>query len=298
MAISEEQLETWSHQGSKVQSAATYAAVKSVLCDSEAPYASRNFDVFLQGSYGNDTNIYAESDVDVVICLSDAYNADISDLDSDEKAAYEADRSTADYGFMEFRKEVISWLTHNFGPGVKLGKKAILVPGTNGRRDADVLACIVHKRFTSYRSSWNSCYHTGIYFRTTSGTKIINFPKQHSDNCTTKHQETQSRFKANVRVLKNMRKSMVSANWLADGVAPSYFIEGMLWNVPSQNFAGSYQQTIENCLYWLELTNPTQLVCANDLHWLIRDGAAVCWNTKDFQEFLSAARQYWNLSGR
>ena len=62
MAIPEAQLVRWSHQGSIQGSSATYAIVKRAL---EAP----NSEVFLQGSYGNDTNIYAESDVDVIIRL-------------------------------------------------------------------------------------------------------------------------------------------------------------------------------------------------------------------------------------
>ena len=69
------------------------------------------------------------------------------------------------------------------------------------------------------------------------------------ENCTTKHQQTQNSFKPNVRVLKNMRNAMVNDHCLADGVAPSYFLEGMVWNIPSQNFTWSYQQTFENYLY-------------------------------------------------
>ena len=72
MPIPESQLETWSHQGSITQSSSTYNTIKSVLEGSTTPYAGRNFKVFLQGSYGNDTNIYAESDVDIVIRLDDA----------------------------------------------------------------------------------------------------------------------------------------------------------------------------------------------------------------------------------
>jgi hypothetical protein len=67
MAIPESQLETWSHQGSVKQSRDTYATIKRTLEASDTKYADKDFEVFLQGSYGNDTNIYAESDVDVVI---------------------------------------------------------------------------------------------------------------------------------------------------------------------------------------------------------------------------------------
>lgn len=73
MTIPLSQLETWSHQGSVTQSKNTYATVKAALEDANASYKSRNFKVFLQGSYGNDTNIYAESDVDVVIRYDGAF---------------------------------------------------------------------------------------------------------------------------------------------------------------------------------------------------------------------------------
>ena len=54
-------------QGSVTQSKNTYEIIKAALESVDAKYKSRNFKVFLQGSYGNDTNIYAESDVDIVI---------------------------------------------------------------------------------------------------------------------------------------------------------------------------------------------------------------------------------------
>ena len=75
MAISEQQLQTWSHQGSVRGSSETYQVIKAALEDRSAPYAGHGFEVFLQGSYGNDTNIYAESDVDIVICLTEVFDA-------------------------------------------------------------------------------------------------------------------------------------------------------------------------------------------------------------------------------
>jgi hypothetical protein len=69
LAIPDSQLETWSHQGSVSQSCDTYATIKSVLEDSASPYYLKSFETFLQGSYCNDTNVYSESDVDVVIRL-------------------------------------------------------------------------------------------------------------------------------------------------------------------------------------------------------------------------------------
>lgn len=304
MAISEQQLQTWSHQGSVRGSSETYQAIKAALEDQNAPYAGHGFEVFLQGSYGNHTNIYAESDVDIVICLTDVFTSDITNLDLVGQNAYQADHRSpynipqVNYGFHEFKTDVVSWLQWKYGSGVRLGKKAIFVPENGSRRDADVVVCIEHRRYDWYQSSWNSQYHAGICFWKTDGTKIVNFPKQHRENLTGKHQETSSLFKVNVRVLKNMRKAMVNDGWLVDGVAPSYFLEGMLWNVPNQYFTSSFQQTFENYLPWLDRHDLTQLTCANNLHWLIRDGCQICWNTNDFKTFIRSAWQYWNDCSR
>lgn len=298
MAISEQQLQAWSHQGAKVGSADTYQTIKAALEDPGAPYARHHFDVFLQGSYGNDTNIYAESDVDIVICLTEVFDSDIGGLSPSDKAAYKADHSPATYGFSDFKADVVAWLQQKYGNEVRPGKKAVFVPGNSNRRDADVVVCIEHRRYASYQSSWNAQYHSGICFWKIDGTKIVNFPKQHRKNLTSKHQETSSPFKANVRVLKNMRKAMVNHGFLADGVAPSYFLEGMLWNVPSQYFTNSFQETFENYLPWLEHCDSTRLACANNLHWLIRDGCQICWNTSDFKTFIRSAWHYWNTSSQ
>ena len=40
--------------------------MKATLEDSSSPYYLKSFESFLQGSYANDTNVYRDSDVDVV----------------------------------------------------------------------------------------------------------------------------------------------------------------------------------------------------------------------------------------
>jgi hypothetical protein len=298
MLISPQQLEAWSHQGSVSQSTTTYKAIKSVLEDKNAPYAARQFDIYLQGSYGNDTNVYAESDVDIVICLTEVYNFDVDNLSPSEKAAHDSSRLNVDYGFDEFKRDVSAWLRYNFGSTVKLGSKAIFVPGNGNRRDADIIPCIEHRRFTSYSGLSNIRYHEGICFWATSGRQIVNFPKQHSDNCTAKHQQEMRKFKPMVRIIKNMRNAMVDDGLLRNGVAPSYFLEGALWNMPSEYFGGDYQKAIENFLYWFGNCDRSQLTCANGLHWLIRDGADVCWNMADAQNYIATTTRYWNSSTR
>lgn len=299
MAISETQLETWSHIGSQTQSASTYQAIKAVLEHKDAPFSHRGFEVYLQGSYGNHTNIIgSESDVDVIVCLTDAYIADTSNLGETEKAHYEANRSLADYGFDAFKQDVLMWLRLNFGPSVEPGGKAISVPGNSARRDTDVLACIRHRRYSSYQSPSSSKNSLGITFKATDGALINNFPKQHRENCTAKNQATGQRFKPTVRALKNVRNAMVNDGFLAKSVAPSYFLEGMLWNVPSEHFGGSFQENIGACIDWLEGCNPDDLTCGSGLHWLVRDGVSTSWEGIDYLRFLSSLRTFWSSGHR
>jgi tRNA nucleotidyltransferase (CCA-adding enzyme) len=75
MAIPESQLTTWSSQGSVIQSAQTYGTIKLALESKSTTYADKDYEIFLQGSYGNDTNVYADSDVDVIIKINALFSA-------------------------------------------------------------------------------------------------------------------------------------------------------------------------------------------------------------------------------
>jgi len=297
MTISETQLDTWSRHGSITQSAATYQALRNVLERDDAPYAHRSYSTFLQGSYGNDTNIYADSDVDIIMRLNSVFYADLSKLSDSDKANYEANRSPAQYSWAEFRKEVIAQLTKTYGSAVQPGSKAIYVEGNGGRRDADVLPAAEFRRYFRYGSPSDQRYAEGICFWLPNGTQMINYPKQHSANCTAKHQRTGSWFKPTVRILKNMRNAMVARGRLADGIAPSYFVEGMLYNVPDANFGSSYSSTLVNVLNWLNGCDRAKLECANELYFLFHPTSPVTWRREQFEMFLVASINFWSDGG-
>lgn len=298
MSIPEDQLKTWSHQGSVTQSAATYETIRNVLNDSNSPYYPKSYSIFLQGSYGNDTNVFRDSDVDIVIRLNETYYYDTGALGPGEKALFERTTSSATYGYKEFKADVLSWLKTKYGSSVSEGKKAISIKGSGSRRDADVLVCAKYRRYRENSSGDDGQYDEGIaFFRSDNGKRIENFPTQHSDNCTTKHQNTNKWFKPTVRVFKNMRNRMIDENVIRDGLAPSYFIEGMLWNVPAAKFGSSYGDTFVNAYNWIHDADKTKLACANDLHWLVRTGPEMCWPEADFDAYMKAVADYWKSSG-
>jgi hypothetical protein len=291
MAIPETQLVTWSHQGSVQQSTATYRTVKAVLDNINAPYYLKTYESFLQGSYGNDTNIYADSDVDIVLRLDSTYYHDTSGLSATDLAVFNAAFVAASYSFDDFKREVTTWLSSasNFGSAVTPGGKAIHIAPQGNRRSADVVVAAQFRRYTSSAS-----YHEGICFFLWNGTRIENFPKQHSQNCTVKHQATSNWFKRTVRVFKNIRNRMIDDGLIQSGIAPSYFIEGMLYNVPNDKFGVSFDNTVVNCFNWIVNADHSKFVCANELQWLVRDASHTSWSTANCSLFLRSVGDFWN----
>lgn len=295
MPIPESQLETWSHQGSITQSSNTYNSIKNVLEASTTPYAGKNFKVFLQGSYGNDTNIYAKSDVDIVIRLDDCFRSDLSKLTEEEKAAYKAAHHNATYTQVDFKRDVQSVLAAQYGSAVKAGDKAIAIHANGSRRKADVIAAIQFRRYCKFRSTSDSSYVEGICFFNAAGEWIANYPKQHSANLTAKHQASSKWLKPMARVFKNMRSRMVEYGLIKAGIAPSYYIEGLLYNVPNEKLTTSYQDCVVNVLNWYrQEASKIDLVCANEQYDLLRDCSHMCWRQAACDEFIEAAVKLWN----
>lgn len=296
MTIPLSQLETWSHQGSVTQSKNTYATVKAALEDVDAKYTDRNFKVFLQGSYGNDTNIYAESDVDVVIRYDGAFFHDINERPADEQAAFNAAYpKDGTYSYDGFKEHVRQALRAKFGDSVKPGTKAIRIEGNDNRRNADVIVAFEYKRYYKFKASYDESHVTGMCFFTSDGTRIANYPKQHSENLTAKHQATGNKLKPLVRIFKNVRSKLIDDSLIAKGSAPSYYIEGLLYNSPNENFVGDYEDIFLNILKWLyETKNRSEFVCANEQYYLLRDNSPTCWACAEGEKFINAAIKLWN----
>lgn len=294
MAIPEEQLETWSHQGAPGPSRATYASVKKVLEDQAAPFADKYPEIFLQGSYANDTNVARDSDVDVVVYIETAFAHDARTLAVDQYQAFErAYPGAASYSYNQYKQDVTRWLTQKYGQGVRAGRKAIYIPAGHDRRECDVLPAIEYRYYYRFNNIADQSYAKGICFYLPDGTQIVNFPKQHSDNCTAKHQATNSWFKRTVRVYKNMRNYIVDRNLLQDGVAPSYFIEGMLHNVPNDMFGGSFDATFVATFNYIVSADRSEFRCANGIHRLLGD-SHVTWPAANCQTYIAALGRLWN----
>jgi len=294
MAIPESHLDTWAKQGSVTQSSTTYATIKGALEATSANYAAKNFEVFLQGSYGNDTNIYAESDVDVVIRLDSIFHYNLDDLTPTEKAAFESAHSGgAAYSYASFKSDVKGALGSKFGSDVKDSKNAVKVKANGSRRNADVLVATEFRQYQNFFSISNQRYMAGVCFFTSAGNRIVNYPKQHSVNCTAKHQASNSWFKPMIRIYKNARGKLVNDGAIDQTTAPSYFIEGLLYNVPNYLFTGTYGDAFVASFKWILQADRSKFVTVNEQYPLLGD-SAVTWPAANCNLFLDTLAKLWN----
>jgi hypothetical protein len=293
MPIPEDQLETWSHQGSITQSSTTYNTVKQVLESTNTLYNGKSYKVFLQGSYGNDTNIYSESDVDIVARLDSCFLHDLTELPQSQQDTFKLSHSDAIYTHKDFKNDVLKVLTEHYGDAIKSGEKAIAINASGNRRKTDVIAAIQFRRFHKFISTSDQSYDEGICFYTSTGERIANYPKQHSENLTRKHKDTSQWLKPMARILKNLRSKLVEEELLDDGIAPSYYLEGLLYNVPSDQFGTSYVDSFVNVINWLNDADKAKFVCANEQYYLLWKDSPVTWREEKCEAFLKAACDLW-----
>jgi hypothetical protein len=264
-----------------------------MLDSDRAPYANRSCDTFLQGSYRHDTNVYGDSDVDIVLRTRSVYYSDTDGLSPDERANFDRAFVPATYDLADFKADAIAWLRQHYGDAVRVGPKAIKIAGSGSRRDADVVVVAEFRRYRQFRNSSNLSYEEGVCFFVPDNNRIENFPKQHSENCTSKHQATENWFKPTVRVFKNLRNIMIEQGLVDAKLAPSYFLEGLLYNVPRDRFGGTQTANFLDTLNWVTAADRSQFLCANEQFYLLNDYSPVTWTAAKCDAFLAAAQSFW-----
>jgi len=161
----------------------------------------------------------------------------------------------------------------------------------------DVVVCCQLRRWWETSNGVDDKFTEGICIFLPDGTRIDNFPERHMANCIQKHQDTDEWFKKVVRMYKNMRNRMIEEGVLAAGVAPSYFLEGVLWNVPNDKFGESFDASFVNAHNWIIQADSEKLLTASEMHWLVRNGQHTSWPVANFNAFLSAVAEYWKAWG-
>lgn len=257
--------------------------------------SAHDVEVFAQGSYRNRTNVPRESDVDICVRCNDTFFYEFFPDDANVKRA--AAIAQASYDYWEFKNDVEAALVARFGRNVvKRGDKAFNIRESAYRVEADVVATFQHRRYTGTDAYGRATYLVGTEFISDSGKRVINWPQQHYDNGVAKNTRTHERFKAMVRVLKNLRNEMDDQASAAARPIPSYLVECLIFNIPDGTFGYStYYDELKECLRCIYHSTASDEACiewreVNWLKYLLRGGQP--WTRAQANAFVLAAWQY------
>ncbi|WP_437669477.1 nucleotidyltransferase domain-containing protein [Sorangium sp. So ce131] len=225
--------------------------------------AHKRIDVFVTGSYRNNTNTRADSDIDVAVVLRDAAFYEVPDDSPATRARLHLPSADESVNvFSRFRDDVAEALRARFGASnVSAGNKAFDVRASGDRLEADVAVFLEHRRCTGKRTANGQLEcDSGVELRPRSAPaqRIINWPEQHDNRGIAKNKATNGRFKRMVRIFKHLRADMAAQGDAeqksAAGQVRAFVLECLVYNAPDEHFNqqdGGYLKDTEAVLGWL-----------------------------------------------
>lgn len=186
-------------------------------------------EVFLQGSYANNTNVRQNSDVDINVCLKSTFYYNLPE--GRTKEHYNIYPATVQYP--DFKDYVEKALKDKFGEdNVKRKNKCIHIKENTYHHEADVVPTFEYRNYGYF-----DVKYSGVKFLTDDFKTIVNYPKQQVENGTDKNDRTHRRYKRTVRILKRIRYRMIDEKVVVNPNISSFLIESLLWNVPTHLYA-------------------------------------------------------------
>lgn len=255
------------------------------------PFEDCWLSVYAKGSYPNNTNVKADSDVDIAVQCHNAYYSD----EETEGTHTPVEPYAGVWTPAKLRSELGAALRAKFADQVDdSGLTAFSVSSSTARVDADVVPCFDYRY---YLSSGESLEGTRVFRK--NGIGFENYPAQHLENGRRKNTRTNGSFKKAVRILKRVENLM-----LENGVhreVQSFFIESLVYNCPDDILNRStWADTVRGILghVWngLEGDEPSESserwLEANNVKYLFHPDQK--WTRTDGRDFAKAA---WNYLG-
>ncbi len=297
MRITDEVLLKWSAIGSTDLSKYGYDFVKNRLNNLNFIKSNfEDFEIYLQGSYANHTNIRRESDVDIVLQYNGIFRYDDSKLDAVTKQKRNNAFVRAKMTFEEYKRKIFNELyqeaiKYKAISDVKYKAKSIKVSLQNPNIDVDIVPCFLYKNYWTFSEDDplnKTHYKHGIALDDTdTGNLIINYPKIHKENGEDKSNRTNRIYKATIRYIKKIKSLLVEKGIIDEKLAPSYFIENLLFNVPDNLFDKvSYLKTFDNILSFLSNTSRYETFLCQHKQWKLFGNSSTQWNKEDAENFV------------
>jgi hypothetical protein len=292
----EDQLRQWTEPSSpteKDKQDRTERMIREAI-DAHGTFHGVSLSVYAKGSYPNNTNVRADSDVDIAVECTEClyYEEEQPGADTTGGDPYEGPWTP-----QHLRSELTKALRAKFGSQVDAsGAIAIGVNSSSARVDADIVPCFTYKYYLNSGGFWQ-----GTKIFPVNGRGFENFPKQQLDNGRAKNTRTGYDYKKGVRILKRVENEMAAADYHKD--LPSYFIECLAYNCPDSIYTGTtWTAVLKGALFhiWegLQGEEPTESserwVEANECFYLFHGGQK--WNRADGRGFAEAAWNFLDLA--
>ena len=256
----------------------------------KARNSSRKIRLFLQGSFANNTNVKAESDVDIAIILESAfipkYRQGIL------KESY--NHSSSNDSFSSFKDDVERTLRLKFNNDVERKNKSIKVHGNTYRVDADTVPALRYRDYSNDYIIQETNYVGGIIIYPDEGGKIINYPEQHIENGKAKNISTKHIYKKMVRIIKKMRYNMLDAGYASADKVSSFGLESLLWNIPDYMYSRytSYGFIFDDLIKYVQTVEISGYKEANG----IKDLFPTEQTLEEYKKFIQDLDRYYEYS--
>lgn len=256
--------------------------------NSHEPFNGCSLKVYAKGSYANNTNVRADSDVDIAVeCTDVLYWKESENGIHTPGESYKGIWTPA-----KLRAELVSAMKAKFSTQVDTsGSTAIQINSSSARVDADVVPCF------SFRHYMKNGSRNGTKIFKTDGGSIVNYPAQQLEYGIEKNKQTGYSYKKGARLLKRIENNMARDEMFRE--LPSFFVECLAYNCPNTVFSGTtWTERLRAMLIhiWEQLQGDEpdtgRWVEANECHFLFRPDQK--WSRNDGREFAKAA---WNYLG-
>lgn len=296
MKYSETTLKSWTNPASdseeqKIEN--TINMIKSAI-NSSRELQDLTIEIFVQGSYANNTNVRANSDVDVCVMLKSTFYT-----------YYPEGKSHSDYGFVdgtisydEYKRRVKDAIINKFGSAAVIeGNKSIKIKSNSYHVNADVVIAFMFKNFNIINSSNAQKYVEGIKFIASNGATVVNYPKDHISNGKSKNIRTGHRYKYLTRIFKRIRNAMVDDGIVDKEKISSFLVECLVWNIPDGIITkySTWDETVkESIIYLYNAIKNNEHKEWGEVSERLYLFVARKWTTDDVKDFLC---DMWNYLG-
>ena len=208
-----------------------------------AAIAEHKWGLVPQGSYHNNTNVRADSDVDLVVCLLDTFFID--GPHNDRPSLSQVGLDPISFTFSDFKRHIAQCLANEYGwQSIQVGRKALHLHKDEAERiSVDVVPAFAYLIYGA-SDVWTPrpIANVGIALDADDGLRVTNFPDQHYQNGCNKNETTGRRYKRVVRILKNIRNHIAENEEIppasrrrSEGTS-SFLLESLVYNCPNELF--------------------------------------------------------------